>query len=111
MRRALTAVAAAFVLLGVAHPAFTLAKSGRRLNVHNNPNHKGVHTGRNVRRKNNSAGFDGGIMESRRYAHGYGRSLKSTRDPQCNLPVENPCTLNTTAIGMVESGSATYYDE
>lgn len=41
----------------------------------------------------------------------YGRLLKSTNDPQCNLPVEDPCTLNTTAIGMVESGSATYYDE
>lgn len=46
-----------------------------------------------------------------RYAGWGGRSLKSTRDPQCNLPEEGPCTLVTTAIGMVESGFATYYDE
>lgn len=39
------------------------------------------------------------------------RSLISTRDPQCMLPTEDPCTLNTTAIGMVEAGYATYYDE
>lgn len=39
------------------------------------------------------------------------RSLLSTRDPQCNLPEEDPCTLNTTAIGMLEDGYATFYDE
>lgn len=39
------------------------------------------------------------------------RSLKSTRNPQCTMPLEDPCTLNTTAIGMVEAGYATYYDE
>lgn len=39
-----------------------------------------------------------------------GRSLQTDTDPQCSLPEINPCTLNTTAIGMVESGTSTYYD-
>lgn len=39
------------------------------------------------------------------------RSLQSTGDLRCNMPEEEPCTLNTTAIGMVERGYATYYDE
>ena len=38
------------------------------------------------------------------------RSLLSTRNPACTLPEADPCTLNTTAIGMVEAGYATYYD-
>ena len=38
------------------------------------------------------------------------RSLLSTRNPACTLPEADPCTLNTTAIGMVEAGFATYYD-
>lgn len=38
------------------------------------------------------------------------RSLAST-GPQCTMPEGNPCTLNTTAIGMLERGYATYYDE
>lgn len=46
-----------------------------------------------------------------RYGLPQQRSLKSTRDPQCNLPEAFPCTLNMTAIGMVESGFATFYDE
>ncbi|CAM9682308.1 unnamed protein product [Scytosiphon promiscuus] len=113
MRRALAAVTAAVVLLGVAHPSFTTAKSWRRLKVQNTQHHKVARPVRDMRRGSFGGGFDGRIMESRRHAymHGEGRSLKSTRDPQCNLPAENPCTLNTTAIGMVESGSATYYDE
>lgn len=39
------------------------------------------------------------------------RSLLQTRNPECTMPLEDPCTLNTTAIGMVEAGYATYYDE
>ncbi|CAM9200895.1 unnamed protein product [Ectocarpus sp. 12 AP-2014] len=39
------------------------------------------------------------------------RSLQTATDPLCSLPEENPCTLNTTAIGMVEWGTSTYYDD
>lgn len=39
------------------------------------------------------------------------RSLVQMRNPQCTMPEEDPCVLNTTAIGMVEQGYATYYDE
>lgn len=39
------------------------------------------------------------------------RSLAQTQNPQCTMPEEDPCVLNTTAIGMVEQGYATYYDE
>ncbi|CBN73905.1 hypothetical protein Esi_0009_0012 [Ectocarpus siliculosus] len=38
------------------------------------------------------------------------RSLQEATDPLCSLPEEDPCTLNTTAIGMVEWGTSTYYD-
>lgn len=50
------------------------------------------------------AGFNGEEFNN-------GRRLISTRDPQCTWPTGDPCTLNTTAIGMVEQGTATYYDE
>ena len=39
------------------------------------------------------------------------RSLLQSHNPQCTMPLEDPCTINTTAIGMVEAGYATYYDE
>lgn len=61
-----------------------------------------------------SNGGDGGVPVHGQGRFGQpklGRSLKSTRDPQCNLPEAFSCTLNTTAIGMIESGFATYYDE
>lgn len=40
----------------------------------------------------------------------WARSMLSTRDPSCTMPTADPCTLNTTAIGMVEAGYAVYYD-
>ncbi|CAM9971151.1 unnamed protein product, partial [Ectocarpus sp. 6 AP-2014] len=39
------------------------------------------------------------------------RSLQEATDPLCSLPEEDPCTLNTTAIGMVVFGISTYYDD
>lgn len=65
------------------------------------------------RQHNSNAGAgDGRSGSNGDYAAGqYGRSLKSIRDPQCTMPEADPCTLNVTAIGMVESGFATYYDE
>lgn len=64
------------------------------------------------RRTSNGAGAGGVSAFQGRYGEPHRpRSLKSTRDPQCNLPEAFPCTLNTTAIGMLESGFATYYDE
>eukprot|EP00752_Nemacystus_decipiens_P009660 g8630.t1 len=62
-----------------------------------------------------SHGVGDGVAVPARGQFGLGlpqvQSFKSTRDPQCNLPEEFPCTLNTTAIGMVESGFATFYDD
>lgn len=97
--------------MGVATPSFTVAKTWGGLRAQSEPNQGGAHLGHQNSQSIYGGDFDGRGSEARRHAQGNGRSLKSTQDPQCNLPVENPCTLNTTAIGMVESGSATYYDE
>lgn len=65
------------------------------------------------RRLTNGDGGEVAVPDQGRFGLGLPQqqSLKSTRDPQCNLPEELSCTLNTTAIGMVENGFATYYDE
>ena len=52
----------------------------------------------------------GGGLGAKVWHHEH-QSLVSLRDPQCNMPEAMPCTLNTTAIGMLERGYATYYDE
>jgi len=92
-------------VLGVA-VVFCVAQTA----VSNSPGRLRARQGDGARNSDNNGG-SGGASVWRNFLPQQQQSLKSVLDPQCNGQETYPCTLNTTAIGMVERGYATYYDE